>query len=163
MTKDGKETDLWAEVTPEMMSDEELEGGVYVRHQPSHRSDTLNAFIKKLDSRLDARCNNSKVHPRSQRRLGSPRDKPIPKLTKRWVIKKQRRRVDPAEKQVPDTHDQVPQQRQMADNNPVEKQVPNEVDEVITDSHQANDESDSPFDLSNSDTDSDSDRDSDLY
>lgn len=80
MTKDGKETDLWAEVTPEMMSDEDREGSVYIRHQPAYRSDVLNAFIKKLDSRLDSRGSNGGAHPRLQRRLGSPRDKPNPTI-----------------------------------------------------------------------------------
>lgn len=87
MTK-GNETKLWAEVTPEMMSDEEFEPDekLYVRHQPSYRSDKLTKFIKKLDLRLDSE--NKGTHPRLQRRLGSPREKPTPTCTKRWTVKK---------------------------------------------------------------------------
>lgn len=94
MTKSGKETNLWAEVTPEMMSDEELEGNVYVRHQPSYRSDGLNAFIKKLDLRLETDDSNRVgrgAHPRLERRLGSPREKPAPVLAKKWAIRKDHR------------------------------------------------------------------------
>ena len=46
-----------------MMSEEEKDGDVYIRHQPSYRSNTLNKFIKKLDQRLEADINRKK-HPR---------------------------------------------------------------------------------------------------
>ena len=65
---------LWAEVTPDLMSEEEKEGDVYVRHPPSHRSDSSNKFIKKLDQQLDSKMDR-KRHPRLRRRLGSPRVK----------------------------------------------------------------------------------------
>ena len=85
--KEGKEAQWWADVTPEMMSDEELDGNVYIRHQSSYRSDSLNTFIKKLDVRLNS-AGTSSSHPRTERRLGSPQDKAIPKLAKKWIIKK---------------------------------------------------------------------------
>ena len=52
VVKDGKEAELWSEVSPEMMSDEEREGEGYVHHQPHYRSLSLNSFIKKLDSTI---------------------------------------------------------------------------------------------------------------
>ena len=52
VVKDGKEAQLWSEVSPEMMSDEEREGEGYVCHQPHYRSRSLNSFIKKLDSTI---------------------------------------------------------------------------------------------------------------
>lgn len=45
VVKAGKETSLWAEITPDLMSEEEKEGDVYIRHPPSYRSDSLNRFI----------------------------------------------------------------------------------------------------------------------
>ena len=44
-----KESDRWNSISPEMMSDEEKRGSVYVRHQPEYRSETFNLFMKKLD------------------------------------------------------------------------------------------------------------------
>ena len=85
--KDGKEAELWSEVSPEMMSDEEREGEGYVRHQPHYRSLSLNSFIKKLDSRLDSTKGMEK-HPRLNRRLGSPHEKHIPEGCKKWIVKK---------------------------------------------------------------------------
>ena len=61
--KDGKEAELWSEVSPEMMSDEEREGEGYVCHQPHYRSRSLNSFIKKLDSRLDSTKKKKKNIP----------------------------------------------------------------------------------------------------
>ena len=57
-----KEGELWADVTPDMMSEEEKDGDVYIRHQPSYRSNTLNKFIKKLDQRLEADINRKNTH-----------------------------------------------------------------------------------------------------
>ena len=71
-----------------MMSEEEKDGDVYIRHQPSYRSNTLNKFIKKLDQRLEADINRKK-HPRLLRTLGSPHKQQIPHLKcKKWTIKK---------------------------------------------------------------------------
>ena len=85
VAKKGTEASLWADVTPEMMSEEELDEGVYVRHQPSYRSEALQRFINKLDARLDA---EKGTHPRLERRLGSPHVKSAPVVTNSWVIKR---------------------------------------------------------------------------
>ena len=77
---------MWADITPEMMSDEELDstGKVYIRHPPSYRSDVLNKFITKLDSR----CSESKAtHPRMERIQGSPTNKAVPKHIPKWTAK----------------------------------------------------------------------------
>ena len=71
------------------MSEEEKDGEVYVRHAPAYRSDSLNRFILKLDHRLDTDIPKKASHPRLDRRVGSPRDKPIPRGCKKWIIKKE--------------------------------------------------------------------------
>ena len=85
--KEGREAELWADITPTMMSEEEKEGEVYVRHPPTYRSQAFKKFIEKLDQRLNASTDKSK-HPRMDRRLGSPRERPIPPGCKKWIIKK---------------------------------------------------------------------------
>ena len=70
----GRESELWEEVTPDMMSEEEEEGNGNIRHPPSYRSKGLNKFIAKLDKRLDTKQSK---HSRVARRLGSPREKPL--------------------------------------------------------------------------------------
>ncbi len=44
VVKEGRETELWSQVPPEMMSEEEEENGIFVRRPPSYRSDSLNTF-----------------------------------------------------------------------------------------------------------------------
>ena len=50
VVKEGKEAKMWAEVTPEMMTEEEFveEKNIYLCHPPSYRSDLLIKFIKKV-------------------------------------------------------------------------------------------------------------------
>ena len=84
MVKEGKESELWADVTPNMMSEEEKDGDFYIRHQPSYRSNTLNKFIKKLDQRLEADINRKK-HPCLLRTLGSPHKQHVPLKCKKWT------------------------------------------------------------------------------
>ena len=86
MVKEGKEATLWADVIPEMMSDEEREEDYYTRHPPSYRSDVLERFITKLDARLDQ---EKGAHPRLERRPGSPKDKPVPSRFKKWTVRKE--------------------------------------------------------------------------
>ena len=74
-----------------MMSEEEEEGNGYIRHPPSYRSKGLNKFTAKLDKRLDTKQSK---HPRVARILGSPREKPLPHMCKKWVIKDLRERED---------------------------------------------------------------------
>ena len=76
MVKEGREVSLWADVTPDMMSEEEQDGEVYVRHAPSYRSNALNRFISKLDHRLDTDLPKTS-HPRLDCRVGSPHDKNV--------------------------------------------------------------------------------------
>lgn len=74
-----KEKKYWADVTADMMSDEEKIGDEYVRHQPSFRSDRLNRFIQKLERRLES---TRSMHARHARVLGSSNSK-----AKSWMIK----------------------------------------------------------------------------
>ena len=68
-----------------MMSEEEEDGGSYIRHPPSYRSKALNKFIDKLDQRLQSKLVK---HPRLERRPGSPRKKPVPELCKKWMVER---------------------------------------------------------------------------
>ena len=88
MVKNAKEKKLWQDVTPDMMSDEEKIGEKYVRHQPSYRSDSLNKFVTKLDSRGDKKMS---AHPRTRRTIGSPRKLCAPTHARKWTVKKDAR------------------------------------------------------------------------
>ena len=79
-----KERRYWAEVTADMMSDEEKVGDKYVRHPPSYRSERLNRFSNKLDSRLETTPSR---HARHIRVLGSPVDRQPPSRAKTWMVK----------------------------------------------------------------------------
>ena len=83
MVRQGKETKFWADVTADMMSEEERVGDVYVRHPPHYRSEKLNKFIRKLDERASKK---TKSHARFSRKEGSPRKVQIPKHAKQWMI-----------------------------------------------------------------------------
>jgi len=83
MVRKGKETKFWADITADMMSEEEQVGDVYVRHPPHYRSEKFNKFIGKLDERASKK---SKSHARFSRKEGSPRKVPIPKHAKQWMI-----------------------------------------------------------------------------
>lgn len=72
-----------------MMSDEEKQGDVYIRHPPSYRSSTLTKFIEKLDSRSEGK--NSKSHPRVKRQLGTSVDVPVPRKAKKWMLRSELR------------------------------------------------------------------------
>ena len=66
------------------MSEEEEDEDSYTRHPPSYRSKAFDDFINKLDQRLSSK---HKKHPRLERKLGSPCDKPIPGHCKKWMVK----------------------------------------------------------------------------
>ena len=83
--KNAKEAERWKQLTPDMMSDEELQGDIYIRHPPSYRSDILSKFVAKLDSR--AAKSKDSAHPRVMRRLGSPAEIAIPSNCKKWMVK----------------------------------------------------------------------------
>ena len=59
-----------------MMSDEEEADGIYIRQPPSFRSDLLNNFIAKLESRCE------KAPNKQPRILQSPISKPVPPSAK---------------------------------------------------------------------------------
>lgn len=85
VVRPGKEATYWADVTADMMSDEERVGDKYIQHTPSYRSDKLNSFIKTLDKRAGKK---GKSHARFHREQGSPRKQPIPQNAKPWMVKK---------------------------------------------------------------------------
>lgn len=87
----GRETKRWNSISPEMMSDEEKRGSVYIRHQPEYRSETFNLFMNKLDERS---CKQGSVHARFQREIGSPVKLPVPVGIKTWMLKKEYQTVD---------------------------------------------------------------------
>ena len=80
----AREMTLWQQVTPEM-SDEEKRGDAFVRLQPSYRSEKLNSFLTKLDSRFEKQHSQQ---PRTQRLIGSPVVKPVPSHAKNWMVHK---------------------------------------------------------------------------
>ena len=84
-----REQDYWKDVTPDMMSDEEKQGDVFVRHQPSYRSTTFTKFLNKLDKRAAAKSSHQ---PQTNRELGSPVEKPIPPMCKQWMINSELRK-----------------------------------------------------------------------
>lgn len=89
MVKEGREASLWADVLPDMMSDEERVEDFYVRHPPSYRSKALSDFINKLETRLGK---EKSTHPRLERRPGCAVEKPVPSRFKKWTIKKELRK-----------------------------------------------------------------------
>ena len=56
-----------------------------MRLQPSYRSEKLNSFLTKLDSRFEKQHSQQ---PRTQRSIGSPVSKPVPRHAKNWMVKK---------------------------------------------------------------------------
>ena len=80
-----KEQEYWKHITPDMMSDEEKKGGVFIRHQPSYRSKALSSFLMKLDRRA---AEKSTHQPRSTREVGSPVNRLPPPKCKTWMVKR---------------------------------------------------------------------------
>ena len=77
------EANFWHQITPEMMSDEEKQGEVFIRRQPSYRSQELNKFLSKLDKRYEKKPSHQ---PRITRVMGSPIIKDVPRFAKRWMV-----------------------------------------------------------------------------
>ena len=44
--KEGGEAELWADVTLEMMSEEEKVGELYIQHPPAYRAQSLDKFTQ---------------------------------------------------------------------------------------------------------------------
>ena len=80
VVRPGKEAKFWADVTADIMSEEERVEDRYVRHPPSYRS---NKFIMMLDQRGGKK---SSSHARFSREEGSPRKLPTPRHAKPWMI-----------------------------------------------------------------------------
>ena len=75
-------------MTVKMMSDEDRDGGKWVRHRPAYRSDLLNQFIEKLDSHAGTLSMDRARFPRD---MGSPRQTEIPSCAKRWMLNTEER------------------------------------------------------------------------
>lgn len=58
MVKEGRVAELWADVTPEMKSEEEKVEQMYIWHPSAYPSQSLDKFISKLDIRLDSIINS---------------------------------------------------------------------------------------------------------
>ena len=57
---------MWAQLTPEVISEEKLEEeNIYLRHPPSYHSDLLITFFKKFDIRVEATI--KRVNPSIER------------------------------------------------------------------------------------------------
>ena len=91
-----KEAQYWSDITADMMSDEEKQSDVYIRHPPLYRSSTLTKFIEKLDSRSEAK-NGNNSHPRQKRQLGTSIDAPVPLKAKNWMLKSEFRKTHTSE------------------------------------------------------------------
>eukprot|EP00731_Ephydatia_muelleri_P031402 Em0022g916a len=74
------EKQLWGDIKPTMMSEEESDdqnAQTIQRRRPSWRSDRLNDFIDDLDERING-TSNSKLHPKKQRIEGPLLDASTP-------------------------------------------------------------------------------------
>ena len=47
--KERREAELWDDITPELMSEEEKVGELYIRHPPAYRSDCITLEIHVLN------------------------------------------------------------------------------------------------------------------
>ncbi|CAI8031455.1 hypothetical protein GBAR_LOCUS17848 [Geodia barretti] len=83
-TVKAKEAKNWKFITPDMMSEEEEEGGSFIRHKPSWRSNTLNRFLEKLERRFKEKHPNSLAKPRT---YGEPIQKAPPAGIPSWMVK----------------------------------------------------------------------------
>ena len=98
MVRPGKEAKFWADVTADMMSDEERHGDIYVRHAPAYRSEKFNNFLKKLDERA---ASKGKGHARFERQDGCTIEKTIPVNCKPWMVKKGKENKSPSGTSMP--------------------------------------------------------------
>ena len=58
-----KEKTHWKDVTADMMSEEEMDGGEYILHHPSWRSPFLNSFLTIPENRLIKKHGKSLAKP----------------------------------------------------------------------------------------------------
>ena len=88
MLKDD-EKQLWGDIKPKMMSEEESDdqnAQTLQRRRPSWRSDRLNDLIDDLDERING-TSNSKLHPKKQRIEGPLLDASTPPTAQPWMIR----------------------------------------------------------------------------
>ena len=67
-----------------MMSEEEEEGGSFIRHRPSWRSNTQNQFLEKLERRFKEKHANSLAKPHT---YGDPIQKTPPVGIPLWMVR----------------------------------------------------------------------------
>ena len=58
----GKESAVWAHITLEMMSDEEIDRDCFIRPPPSYRSEKLAKFLQKLDEPANDKGKTGHAH-----------------------------------------------------------------------------------------------------
>ncbi|KAL5486604.1 hypothetical protein EMCRGX_G019106 [Ephydatia muelleri] len=83
------EKQLWGDIKPTMMSEEESDdqnAQTLQRRRPSWRSDRLNDFIDDLDERING-TSNSKLHPKKQGIEGPLLDASTPPTAQPWMIR----------------------------------------------------------------------------
>ena len=82
------EIDLWKDISPLMMSDEETteDSQAFKRRRPDWRSDEFNDLMDELDQRSYSKASK---HPRKARVIGSPLRCPWPENIKEWMLKPQ--------------------------------------------------------------------------
>ena len=84
----GSEQEVWQDVAPTMMSDEEDVGSNTFRvHRQEWRSQEMTDMLEELDRRADAAIKNA--HPRKDRVVGTPMKVDPPRTTKDWMLRGQ--------------------------------------------------------------------------
>ena len=81
MKKSQRLKQLWENITPEMMTEEETgSDNDYIRHRQSWRSQNFNALMDKLDEAKSGRT------LAKQRKLGDNIVRPSPPSAKKWML-----------------------------------------------------------------------------
>lgn len=78
-----EESEMWKDVHPVMMSDEEtIDSNTLKRKRPEWRSTQFNNMIDDIERRYET----SSKHPRKERVYGSPLKCSAPSIAKEWMI-----------------------------------------------------------------------------
>ena len=89
------EQEMWEDVNPSMMSDEEDVGNNTFRiHRQEWRSQEFSDFLQELNRRADAVT--KKAHPRRNRIVGTPLKVSAPTTTKEWMVRSEPREGSPS-------------------------------------------------------------------
>ena len=83
----GSEQEVWQDVTPTMMSDEDVGNNIFRVHHQEWRSQEMTDILEELDRRADAAI--KKAHPRKDRVVGTPMKVDPPRTTKDWMLRGQ--------------------------------------------------------------------------